>query len=44
MTPVRMMIISDDTTCGIAYHHHSDNSRGVIYDPYIFMIQTNDRQ
>jgi hypothetical protein len=33
------MIISDTSSCGITYNHHSDYSRGVIYDGNIFIIQ-----
>ncbi len=33
------MIVSDAPSCGVTYHHHSDDSRGVIYDHNIFLIQ-----
>ncbi len=42
MTPgvVRMTIIGDDTTWCVAHNHHSDDSRGVIYDHNNFTVQT----
>jgi hypothetical protein len=36
---VRMTIIGDTTTWSITYFSHSGNSRGVIYDRNIFVIQ-----
>ncbi len=35
----RMAIVNDTTTWSIIYGCHSDNSRVVIYDRNIFMIQ-----
>jgi hypothetical protein len=32
------MAVSDISSCCITYDHHSDNSGGVIYNPYIFVI------
>ncbi len=34
------MNTNDATSCGMPYDCHSDNSRGVIYDRNIFIIQT----
>jgi hypothetical protein len=34
------MIVSDAPSCGVTYHHHSDNSGGVIYDRNILIIQS----
>ncbi len=34
------MTESKALSCGITYNHHSDNSRVVIYDHNIFIIQT----
>ncbi len=31
--------VSDVPSCGITYDHHSDASKGIIYDRYIFIIQ-----
>jgi hypothetical protein len=33
------MTASDAPSCGFTYDHHSDDSRGVIYDRNIFIIQ-----
>ncbi len=38
---IRMMIISDASTWSVTYDHHSDNSRGVIYDGNILIIQAS---
>jgi len=32
----------DAPSCGITYGHHSDDSRGVIYDRNIFIKQATD--
>ncbi len=37
---IRMTIVSDATTWSITYDRHSDNSRGIIYNGKIFIIQT----
>jgi hypothetical protein len=36
---IRMAFISDVTDMSITYDRHSDDSRGVIYDHNIFIIQ-----
>jgi hypothetical protein len=36
-------IVSDVPSCGITYSRHSDNSRSVIYDRILFVIQATDR-
>jgi len=33
------MIVSDTPSCGITYAHHSDDSRGIIYDRNMFIVQ-----
>ena len=35
-------IACDATICGITYNCHSDDSRGVIYDRNMFMIQSTN--
>ncbi len=39
---VQLTTVSDAPSCGITYGHHSDDSRGVIYDRNIFIKQTTD--
>ncbi len=39
---IRMTILSDPTTWSVTYDHHSYNSRGVIYNRNIFIIQTSE--
>ncbi len=36
---IRMTIVGDITTWSITYDCHSDNSRGVIYNNNIFIVQ-----
>jgi hypothetical protein len=36
------MIISDTPSCGINYDRHSDDSRGIIYDHTMFIVQATD--
>ncbi len=33
------MIVNDAPSCGITYDCHSDDSRGIIYDSIMFIIQ-----
>jgi hypothetical protein len=40
---VRMMITSDDTTWCVTYDCRSGDSRGVIYDRNIFILQATER-
>jgi hypothetical protein len=35
------MTVSDTPRCGVTYKRDSDDSRGVIYDHNIFIIQAN---
>ncbi len=35
----QLTTVSDAPSCGITNDHHSDNSRGVIYNRNIFIIQ-----
>ncbi len=35
---IRVTVVSDATTWSVTYDHHSDNSRGVIYDRNILII------
>ncbi len=37
------MTASDAPSCGITYDHHSDDSRGVIYDCNVFIIQATEQ-
>jgi hypothetical protein len=37
-----MTLIGDASTWSVTYDHISDNSRGVIYECNIFIIQTTD--
>jgi hypothetical protein len=32
-------IVSDAPNCGVTYNHHSDDTRGVIYDCNMFIVQ-----
>jgi hypothetical protein len=34
--------VRDSPNCAITYNRHSDDSRGVIYNGYIFIIQATD--
>jgi hypothetical protein len=34
-----LTIVSDAPSCGVTYNRHSDDSRGVIYNLNIFVIQ-----
>jgi hypothetical protein len=34
-----LMTLSGAPSCGITYDHHSDDSRGVIYNRNVFIIQ-----
>ncbi len=36
------MIVSDAPSSGITYNHHSDDSRGVIYDRNMFIVQATE--
>jgi len=33
------MIVSDAPYCGVTYNRHSDDSRGIIYDRNMFIVQ-----
>jgi len=35
-------LVSYDPSCGVTYDHHSDDSRGLIYDRNIFIIHDTD--
>jgi hypothetical protein len=39
---VQLTTVSDAPSCGITYGHHSDDSRGVIYDRNVFIKQATD--
>ncbi len=39
---VSVRIIGEATTLSVTYDRHSENSRGVIYDHNIFIIQATD--
>ncbi len=36
------MIISDAPSCGVIYDHHYDNSKGIIYDHNLFIVQATE--
>ncbi len=36
------MIVSDAPSCGVTYDRHSDDSRGIIYDRTMFMVQDTE--
>jgi len=40
---VRITIVSDATTWSVTYDHHSDSSRGVIYDHNIFITHATSQ-
>ncbi len=35
-------IVSDAPSCGVTYNHHSDDSRGIIFNHYKFIVEAND--